>query len=71
MNELMWEIENADGTRGYVRNPFALGADTSKQQELRKLKSVVSQIQRGFKTEKSISRSKNICTYGDPYDFLK
>jgi hypothetical protein len=23
MKELMWEIENADGTRGYVRNPFA------------------------------------------------
>jgi len=37
MKQIMWEIENADGTRGYVRNPFALGADTKKQQELRKL----------------------------------
>jgi hypothetical protein len=37
MKVLMWEIENAAGTRGYVRNPFAPGADTSKQQKLRKL----------------------------------
>ncbi len=37
MKELMWEIENADGTRGCVRNPFAPGTDTSRQQELRKL----------------------------------
>jgi hypothetical protein len=27
MKELMWEIENEDGTRGYVRNPFAPPAD--------------------------------------------
>jgi hypothetical protein len=37
MKELMWDIENEDGTRGYVRNPFAPGADTSKQQNLKKL----------------------------------
>lgn len=37
MKQIMWETYNADGTRGYVRNPFAPGADTSKQQNLKKL----------------------------------
>jgi hypothetical protein len=37
MKQIIWETNNADGTRGFVRNPFAAGSDTKKQQELRKL----------------------------------
>ncbi len=27
MKEVIWETKNTDGTRGYVRNPFAPPAD--------------------------------------------
>ncbi len=37
MKQIIWETNNADGTKGFVRNPFAPGADTSKQQNLKKL----------------------------------
>ena len=37
MKQIIWETYNADGTKGFVKNPFAPGADTSKQQNLKKL----------------------------------
>ncbi len=36
LKEVLWHYNNPDGTRGFVRNPFAPGADTQKQDELRK-----------------------------------